>query len=543
MKKFVFWLAVISAVGCQNDELPNPTVTKWFGKYQSLRRGQCDLNCPLLYEDIIVDVTKGSTDSTINVFGQEVAVHGDGNGFCCNGFRLSIRNDTLWTFKYSGTSSSAVLTESVVGVKGLTSPLRAGTVEFKTTTSEQSESGSGELWLDVKDAMFGGSIVIDILSSSTAVYGTDYYFPQYSYNLNPEYVSNQTLVFNIEPNVTSVIIDLTTINDLGPNSPRIVQLQISDRSVGITPSQNRNHSITIVDDDVTNEPSTDKIIFTGPGYSPPFQLYDINSDGSGIRQRTYFQTTGLGTVQPNFSPDGKRVVFVSDKDAGHPQIYIMNFGGGALQRVTKNDWPESSPSFSKQGDKIIFVRNLREFPQSNQIFSMNVDGTGETQLSHIGDAGEAIVIENASISPDGTQILFTSNLGNEGFGNRNYLMNADGSNVRRLSDKFRSEEHPRFSPDGQKIIFTVFEAATGQNLYIVNADASDEKRVFSETSGLWSRDAEWSPDGTTILFQGTYDPFGTGIPNFSTYTSKIDGSNLKRISGIMVRDGSWSPGK
>ena len=62
-------------------------------------------------------------------------------------------------------------------------------------------------------------------------------------------VSNNKIALTVKPNATSTMIKLEVFNDLVPNEPRKIEFRISDESVGVTPSENRNHTLTILDDD------------------------------------------------------------------------------------------------------------------------------------------------------------------------------------------------------------------------------------------------------------------------------------------------------
>jgi len=550
MKKIVFWLIVIFVVGCHEPEEPvNPVetvnrVADIVGTYQAIRIFDCfqspyPLNgCERSVRDSVL-VVEQSSDSTFRLLGRhEAHVDKEGKISCCVGWdpyvtvpiTIMFQNDTLWITRPVRRAHTIYDVETYVGVKDAESRLKAGTVGFRSSTTELSESSNNPILidLDITDAKLGAAIIIEILNTSTATSP-----PHYTvYGGDAKVLYDNKLVVYVMANTTSTTVGLNLSSDYTLNPARTIQFRISDESVGITPSENKNHTLTILDDDVY-EPSINKIIFTQNNSPSDSWVYDINSDGSLLRNRFDF----TGSHWPTFSPDGNRVVFVSEREEGTGEIYTVNFMGDDLKRVTSNNRKEIYASYSPAGDKVLFVALVQESPMNWQIFSMDVNGSAETQLSHIDNGTKPLEIKNASWSPDGTQIIFTSNLGNEGVGYRNYIMNADGSNVRRLSDQFRSEGHPRFSPDAQKIIFNV-GAENEESLYLMNADGTGEEKLFSGIAGLIARNAEWSPDGQTIIFQGRID-----LPDFATFTSRIDGSDFGLMMMLRMDHASWSPAK
>ncbi|MGZ5384413.1 MAG: TolB family protein [Acidimicrobiia bacterium] len=143
---------------------------------------------------------------------------------------------------------------------------------------------------------------------------------------------------------------------------------------------------------------------------------------------------------------------------------------------------------SPPGGRIAFV-STRD--GNAEIYVINGDGSGLRRLTNdpAGDGGP-------DWSPDGSRIAFVSNQSGE---SALYVMNADGSGVVRLTSNsgftgFISQ--PKWSPDGTRIAFTGF----GQkpDVYIVNADGSGLRTLTSE--GLENSRPDWSPDGSRLAF-------------------------------------------
>jgi len=186
-------------------------------------------------------------------------------------------------------------------------------------------------------------------------------------------------------------------------------------------------------------------------------IYVMNDDGTYRRRLT--RNTGSKDTHPRWSPDGKRIAFIRQmiKFAQHTdELFIMNADGTDLQRLTHDKVNDSYPSWSPDGKRIAFtsIRD-REF----QVCVIDLATHNVTQLTGVeGELGSGA----ADWSPDGTQIVYEKfqNSG-PGFAPKDiYLMSANGENQRPLfPDPQRGAKginmkfHPRWSSDGQQIIF------------------------------------------------------------------------------------------
>src|SRR6266542_3019965 len=161
---------------------------------------------------------------------------------------------------------------------------------------------------------------------------------------------------------------------------------------------------------------------------------------------------------------------------------------------------------AKANGVIAFVRGTRG-PNSG-IYVIQPDGTGARRLAAgAGEYGEA------TWSPDGSRIAFTRS---EGPGSSSvqalFAAAADGSHARRLFQcGARGCREPAWSPDGRRIAFV-----SGQDIYTVNADGTDIRRLTRARTPLGDGHPAWSPDGRTIAFSGQTDVFvmaATGGPS------------------------------
>ena len=141
-------------------------------------------------------------------------------------------------------------------------------------------------------------------------------------------------------------------------------------------------------------------------------------------------------------------------------------------------------------------------------------------------------------SPDGSKIAFTSN--RDGAGDI-YLMDADGSDVVRLTYTPARETSPVWSPDGKKIIFDS-ERDGNRELYIMNIDGSDQTRLtFNPTADAGA--VSFSPDGKRIAFARNASNEGQAAFNYDIYTMNVDGSDVRQLTTDSEFDAEpiWSP--
>jgi len=178
-----------------------------------------------------------------------------------------------------------------------------------------------------------------------------------------------------------------------------------------------------------------------------------------------------------------------------------------------------------------------------EIYAIEPDGTGRVRLTE----SEGVDIEPAW-SPDGRQVAFTSARVTRARDPADptcqstcnldvYVMNADGSRVKRLTDDPARDREPAWSPDSSKIVFTRDDGQS--DLYVMNADGSAETRITSFPSV--EKHPAWSPDGARIAFFRGDCPFNC---TSHIYTAAPDGSDVTQLTtGSFVRDRTpdWSP--
>lgn len=166
------------------------------------------------------------------------------------------------------------------------------------------------------------------------------------------------------------------------------------------------------------------------------------------------------------------------------------------------------------------------------LYVMNGDGTGVRRLTHgrVAHEGEfdslsALGVDPPQWSPDNTKILFA--------GSRDgvYVVGADGRGQRQLAT---NAYLPEWSPDGSQIVFTRGRAKT-VDLWVMRANGSGQRRLAE--NGLWS---EWSPTGRTIAFL-RFRGKTAFVGRADLWVMKPDGSGQRRIAKNVSADVNWSP--
>ena len=253
-------------------------------------------------------------------------------------------------------------------------------------------------------------------------------------------------------------------------------------------------------------------------------------------------------AQAAFPGQNGKIVFQSNR-AGN-NIHVIDPTGGTATNLTNSDG-NSDPAFSPDGSKIAFVRSGA---RGYDIFVMNADGTGRRQLM---DTSAADL--QPTWSPDGTQIAFVANNnrpGGDGSMDREiWVMNADGSGQRLLTNNTSDDYYPAWSPLGNQIAYVNH---TDRNIYVMDADPATNDAPVNLTPNSPTGcsptcyqgddvDPAWSPDGTKIAYVHGYGPptnpyAAGGKPNIWVMNANGDNkTNISNNSDTSDTMPAWSP--
>lgn len=228
-------------------------------------------------------------------------------------------------------------------------------------------------------------------------------------------------------------------------------------------------------------------------------IHVTNGDGSQPRHLT----TDGNDLLPTWSPNGKRIAFLSLRQQDHALVvehdlafhwflYAMDADGRRQRRVTATpiglnfQWSPDGTSFLFQSSYEDLANRGKDGTVSSAIYVMAVDGSNQKRLTSIDG-----IDGSPTWSPDGNRIAFSSNR----HGSMDiFVMNSDGSGLLRLTDNPANESDPIWSPDGNQIAFASIRKEPAGSAYVVRPDATDEKLVSSKGAPV-----EWSKDGSRLL--------------------------------------------
>jgi TolB protein len=254
-------------------------------------------------------------------------------------------------------------------------------------------------------------------------------------------------------------------------------------------------------------PDGSKIVFQS-NRTGKFQIYMMTADGTHVARIT---DSGGADAGPHFSPDGSKIVFASDRD-GNSEIYLMNADGTEEKRLTNNPADDSHPNWSPDGTRIIF-NSSRDTPNSkadwwdqyHDLYSMKIDGSDLRKITN-----HRTVCTFGSWSPDGKKIAYRKVIKTPGFyddaeltlsqtNSEVFVADADGKHEVNLSKSAAYDAWPVWMPDSKHIIFASNRAVRTQ-LYIVDVDGSHLARLIDDADSEEDARARPSRDGKRLAF-------------------------------------------
>ncbi|MCH8346287.1 MAG: PD40 domain-containing protein, partial [Chloroflexi bacterium] len=173
---------------------------------------------------------------------------------------------------------------------------------------------------------------------------------------------------------------------------------------------------------------------------------------------------------------------------------------------------DREPAWSPDGSKIAFSSDR---DRNNEIYVINADGTGLKNLTNSPDSDTRPVW-----SPDGSKIAFV--------GGGIYVVNADGTGLTNLTTYSPGANgSPVWSPDGSRIAF-LSDRGGSREIYVMNADGTGLVRLHN----AWTEPPTWSPDGTAVAF----------VSAGGIYLMSADGTDLFRLpTGVLGVGKDWAP--
>jgi TolB protein len=263
----------------------------------------------------------------------------------------------------------------------------------------------------------------------------------------------------------------------------------------------------------------------------------VRPDGSELRRVTPPRIAVPLYEGPVWAPDGSTVLYASASSDRDSDLFSIEPDGSAVRRLTDNLVEDTEPSWSPDGSRIVFVRrHVGGTPgrgsSNEEIHVMRADGSGVRRLTE-----RAFEDLSPSWSPDGGRIVFVRRvrrLGVLGI----YTMRAEGGRVRRLTPREGFYSSPVWSPDGRRIAFTEGSGVgEGGRLYVMDADGSRVRRL-ADVAEL-AVGPRWSPDGRSLAVVGVTS-CGGSCATSAIYVVGLDGS-FRELSGTGAKGIAWAP--
>jgi Tol biopolymer transport system component len=280
------------------------------------------------------------------------------------------------------------------------------------------------------------------------------------------------------------------------------------------------------------------------------RIESIKPDGTG-RDVVFPEDSPVHYSRIAFAPDGKRIAF-DNVLQGEYGIETADPDGSDIVRLT-DGVNDSWASWSPDGTKILFSstrydqsieRCMPGFPHEHgcptDIYLMDADGSNVVRLT------DDLASEYQPVwSPDGTRIAFARSLGDPQLSHPAiFTMDPDGTDARQISSgDGGSDFWPSWSPNGSQLVFAAIRREDW-GIWTVNADGSNEERIFGGVGTGYVNNPVWSPDGSLIAFVGnpSIDDYS---PDDALYVMRPDGSGIMPLADApsigVAGDLAWQP--
>jgi len=178
--------------------------------------------------------------------------------------------------------------------------------------------------------------------------------------------------------------------------------------------------------------------------------------------------------------------------SGHPEVHVMDADGASQRAATRNKSINAFPSWSPDGNAIVYMSYV--FRRSPHLFRL-VRGGNEKAGRMLQSLDETRAVYRGVYAPNGTRLAVVISVDGAP---EIFTVDADGRNLKRLTNHKAIDVSPTWSPDGGRIAF-VSDRTGAPQLYVMNADGSGQLRLSFE--GGYNTAPAWSPDGRLIAYE------------------------------------------
>ncbi|MCU1430571.1 MAG: TolB protein [Actinomycetia bacterium] len=265
-------------------------------------------------------------------------------------------------------------------------------------------------------------------------------------------------------------------------------------------------------------------------------IYTVLPDGTALQQLTHVPADATAAL-PQWSPDGNAIVYQSNV-SGNSEIWVMDRNGGHQRQVTHDPGYEHfEPNWSPDGRRIVLERCDQPvgFLASCDLVTVNLNGTERRVL--VSDHRYNV---HGVFSPDGKRVAFASD--RSGFQSAIWVVNLDGSGLHQVTAPSTLGFWPGWSPDG-RVIFSDHCCLPHSNVWSVRPDGTGFRRLTDSLPGHDNAFGSVSPDGRDLLYDST-DAYDDGCCN-DLVVQHADGTKttvLARVPTLVVADWGAAPG-
>lgn len=299
----------------------------------------------------------------------------------------------------------------------------------------------------------------------------------------------------------------------------------------------------------------------------------VTAPGGGEAVRVTRPPGDTVDSNPDWSPDGRRIVFTRGPAVGAYSIWTVGANGRGLRRISPpcprgGEIPacaadDSWPVWSPDGTHLAFSRlagalrpkgatiNTATAIYKDELVITDADGAHARRLVWLGPwRGDP---QSPAWSPDGKRIVFigkfmTSKTNGTGCECRSlWTVNADGTGLHQiLAPGRRPGGRPDWSPDGKTILFRTHPgddpSGYGANLYTIHPDGSHLRQLTHYTGGERVLEGSYSPDGREIVFGTSHDAVGGSLPDL--FVMDVDGTHVRPLTRTrnFESDSDWGTG-
>jgi TolB protein len=256
---------------------------------------------------------------------------------------------------------------------------------------------------------------------------------------------------------------------------------------------------------------------TGTGNARRFQLYIADADGE---QPHMIATSHEPLMSPAWSPDGRRLAFVGF-DHGYSAIYVQTPDTGELKRFVGERGINGAPAWSPDGTKLAVTLSFEHNPD---IYVIDVATGARNRITT-----DPAIDTEAAWSPDGKTLAWASDRGGQP---QIYTAPSTGGPQTRLTFQGVRNEDPAFSPDG-KTLALVNVDGSGYRIGLLDLQTHVLKII---SDGPLDEHPRFAPNGQVVIYT-TQGPRGEELK-----TASVDGRVHQTLSQPgNVREPSWSP--